>query len=134
MEYKERLIEADRLEWGNQALLATPLMSEGSISPMQVGLFSPRQKARWMKDTMAKMTLEHTIKQLRRTDEAIAMDEARIQANCEKERQSTINILKSKIDFMHSLGIMSHKKNGELKPAYQRTIEGYETKLAVLRG
>jgi len=126
MEYGERLREAERLEKENQALLTTPLMSEGNISPMQVGLFSPRQKARWQRDAMAKMSLMHTIKQLRQTDEEIAIDEAHIQANHEKERQATLDILQGKIDFIHSLGVMSHKKNGKLKPSYQRTIDIYE--------
>lgn len=125
MTYQERLLEADRLTRENQALLSTPLMSEGNISPMQVGLFSRRQKERWQKNTMDKMALDHTIKQLRRTDAEIAIDEARIQARHDTERRSTIAILHSKIDFIHGLGVMSHRKNGKLKPLYQRTIDGY---------
>lgn len=126
MEYQERLAEAKKLEQDNQALLSTPLMSEGNISPMQVGMFSPRAKARWQKDAMAKMDLEYTIKQLRRTDEELAFDEKRKQANIEEERLATIDILKSKIAFIHNLGVMSHRKNGKLKPPYQRTIDDYQ--------
>ena len=129
MEYQERLREAERLARENRAILATPLMSEGNISPMQVGLFSPRQKARWQKDTMAKMALEHTIKQLRRSDKEIAKDEERLANNQEKERRATLAILQGKIDFIHSLGNMSHNKQGKLRPTYQRTIEGYQQEI-----
>ena len=133
MNYRERLEEADRLERVNQAILSTPLMSEGSISPMQVGMFSHRQKERWQKDTMAKMTLERAIKQLRWTDEEVASDEARIQNNLEKERLATIDILRGKINFLHGLGRMSHKVNGKLKPLYQRTIDEYHQEIERLR-
>ncbi|KKN09086.1 hypothetical protein LCGC14_1049970 [marine sediment metagenome] len=126
MTYQDRLQEAERLTKDNQALLSTPLMSEGSISPMQVGLFSPRQKARWQSDAMAKMTLDRTIKRLRRTDEELAINEKRIAVNEEKERQATLVILQGKIDFIHGLGCMSHNKRGKLRPTYQRTIEGYQ--------
>ena len=133
MDYKERIVEATKLEKENQALLSTPLMSEGSMSPTQVGLFSKRQKARWQKDTMAKMSLEHTIKQLRRTDVEIAENEARIRDNQEKEKQSILIILQSKIDFIHELGGMSHKKNGQLKPPYQITVDHYREEIEKTR-
>lgn len=132
MTYEERLKEALQLEKDNQALLGTPLMSEGNISPMQVGLFSPRQKARWQRDAMAKMALEHRIRQLRRTDEEIADNERRIADNHRKERLATITILQSKIAFIHNLGIMSHRKDGKLKPSYRRTIEGYQLEISKL--
>lgn len=129
MDYQERLIEARKLERDNQALLSTPLMSEGSISPMQVGLFSAKAKARWQKNTMAKMELEYIIKQLRRTDEEITCANQRKEAKLEDERLATIAILNNKIDFIHGLGVMSHKKNGELKPLYQKTVDGYQLEI-----
>jgi len=132
MEYQERLVEADRLRDENQAVLSTPLMSEGNISPMQVGMFSPRQKARWQANAMEKMAIEHTIKRLLRSDEEIAYDEKRIADNQEKERQSTLAILQSKIDFIYSLKRMAYKKNGELKVSYQRTVEGYQGEISKL--
>lgn len=122
MNYQERTAEAEKLKRENQALLSTPLMSEGSISPMQVGLFSAGAKARWQKDAMAKMALNCTIKQLCRTDEEIAIDEERIVTRRKQECENTLVILQSKIDFIHSLGAVSHKKNGALKPLYQRTV------------
>ena len=132
MNYQERLTESKRLEQENQVILSTPLMSEGNISPMQVGMFSARQKARWQRDAMAKMTLESTIKQLRLTDEEIAIRERSTSAKQEAERQATIVILKSKIDFIHNLGTMSHNKNGKLRPAYLRTVEGYQQEVLKL--
>ena len=129
MKCEERLLEADKLTQENQALLATPLMSEGNISPMQVGMLSRRQKERWQKDAMAKMALDHTIKQLRRIDEEVAFDQKRIDANNEKERQATLVILQNKIDFIYGLGRMSHNARGKLKPSYQRTIDGYQQEI-----
>ena len=132
MTCQERLEQAKKLEQDNQALLSTPLMSEGSISPMQVGLFSPRAKARWQKDTMAKMELEYTIKQLRRTDEEIACDEKRIASFQERERKAILVTLQSKIDFYHGLGCISHNKYGKLRPAYQRTIDAIQREISKL--
>ena len=132
MTYEERLKEAERLKQENQAVLSTPLMSEGNISPMQVGMFSTRQKARWQADAMRKMATEYDIKQLRRTDDEMASDEKRKQAIIEDERQSTIKILQSKIDFIYGLGNMSHNKYGKLRPSYQRTVGEYQKELELL--
>ena len=134
MTYEERLKEAKKLKQENQAILSTPLMSEGSISPMQVGMFSPRQKARWQKDAMAKMTIERNIKLLLRSDEEIAIDEARIKANLEKERLATLAIIQSKIDFIYGLAGMAYNKNGKLRPSYQRTVDAYQQELEALSG
>ena len=127
--YKERLAEAEKLRRDNQALLSTPLMSEGNISPMQVGMFSARQKERWQSNAMAKMSLDHTIKQLCRTDEEIAIDEKRKQSILEEERVATIAIIENKINFIYSLGRMAYSENGKLRIGYKRTIDGYQQEL-----
>jgi len=130
---EKRLAEAKRLEDENREILATPLMSEGEISPMQVGLFSARQKARWQKNAQAKMGLQFKIKQLRRSDEEIASAEKISQDITEKERLSSIEIIKGKIAFIEGLGRMSHKPNGQLRIGYQRTVDSYNAEIEKLK-
>jgi len=120
MNYTERLKEAERLERENVALLSTPLMSEGNISPMQVGLFSHRQKERWQKAVSAKMNLETRIKELRYTDKEVTHWEV---IEAQVIREARISQLERQIEDIESLGAMSHKPNGELKLAYKRTLD-----------
>jgi len=126
MNYQDRLKEVEQLEKDNREILATPLMSEGNISPMQVGLFSPRQKAKWQSNAMAKMNLLSRIKELKRTDLEIMECDNKKKEQIKQER---ITQLKNQIDTINNLGVMSHSKNGKLKPKYQRTIEECENEI-----
>ena len=132
MTYQERLEEAKRLEQENRILLSTPLMSEGTISPMQVGMFSRRQKERWQKNGMAKMALEASIRRLRLTDDELAEIQHRKDEDAKKQLEAQRIIYQSKINFIEGLGRMSHKENGHLKFPYQRTIDQYKIELAKL--
>ena len=133
MIYEERLAEARRLEQENQVVLATPFMSEGSISPMQVGLFSSRQKIRWQKDAMRKMDLDSQIRQLRLTDAELAVIEQRRSEKAREEKVAQCAIYQKKVAFIEGLGRMSHKLIGRLKGSYQRIVDGYELELARLQ-
>jgi hypothetical protein len=75
----ERQAEVARLKAENQAVLATPLLSEGSISPWQVGAMGKQQRARWEKNAMLRMDVESRIKTLE-SDERIARAKARAEA------------------------------------------------------
>jgi sensor histidine kinase YesM len=120
MTHAERQAEIQRLITDNRAILSTPLMSEGAISSTQVNRFSKRGKAEWQANTMKKMRLQATIRELSRTDEEIQSDETRQR---EKETASKLSQIDSHIKFIQSLGTMSHKHNGELKIGYKRRID-----------
>ncbi len=129
MTREERLAEAARLERENRSILATPLMSEGNISPMQVGMFSPRQKAKYQADASTKMNLEAQIRYLRKSDEEIQRD---IIFRANKEREARISQLKRQISDIEGLGLMSHLPNGKLKVGYQRTVDIAKQELQAL--
>lgn len=71
MTVEERKAEVERLKKENASILATPLMSEGSISPFQVGAMGRQQRRRWEKNVSLKMDVESRIKTLE-SDERIA--------------------------------------------------------------
>ncbi len=129
MTREERLAEADRLERENRSILATALMSEGNISPMQVGMFSRRQKAKWQADASAKMRLEAQIRYLRKSDEEIQRD---ITFKANKEREARISQLKRQISDIEGFGPMTHLPNGKLKVGYQRTVDIAKQELQAL--
>ena len=122
----DRDAEIIRLREHHKSALATPLMSEGNISPMQVGMFSPRQKAQWQDKVQEKMAVESRIRELSKSDEELQRDNR--QAELKKaagEKQQIESYHKT----VHSLGPMSHKANGNLKPSYQRVIDAGKTRL-----
>ncbi len=57
---------------------------------------------------------------------------ARIQSRETAVIQGKRDQLTSQIAFIESLGRMSHRENGNLKPKYQRTIDIYQAELASL--
>jgi len=124
----EREAEIARLKAENQAVLSTPLMSEGGISPMQVGMMSPRQKGKWQRDAQQRMGIELRIKQLRASDEELAAVE---KAKADKEREGRISQLNRQIADLKSMGI---GKSGKLKPSYQRTLDIAQAELDTLTG
>ena len=63
------------------------------------------------------------------TKENILERERRIN---DKETQSKIQIIKGKIDFINSLGSLSHMKNGKLKKGYQIQVDEYNQQLEQL--
>jgi len=124
----EREAEITQLKTENRAVLSTPLMSEGGVSPMQVGMMSKRQKERWQKDAMERMDIEARIKQLRASDEELATVE---KARVDREREGRISQLNRQIADLKSIGI---GKSGKMRPSYQRTLDIAEAELATLTG
>ena len=49
-----------------------------------------------------------------------------------KAIDSKINIIKGKIQFIESLGTMSHLKNGSLKKGYKMQVDDYIKQLEAL--
>jgi hypothetical protein len=117
MTYIERQAEIQRLKSENRNILATPLMSEGNISPMQVNMFSKRQREQWQNNAMQKMNIESQIKALSRTDEEI---------NLANHAENIINA-KSRLLQIHRQGEMllcvGIGKTGKLKPSYQKELD-----------
>jgi len=90
MTFNERQEEIKRLREVNKAVLATPLMSEGNISPYQVGLMSKNQYKKWQQNAQDKMMIESQIRLLNRTDEEIKADEDR---QPEKNKRIMLDII-----------------------------------------
>ena len=129
MSKQERDAEILRLRDHHKAALATPLMSEGNISPMQAGMFSKNQKAAWQDKAQEKMAVEARIKNLSRSDEEL---QAEHRAQEVKKAAGEKNQIESYHKTIHGLGPMSHKANGSLKPSYQKQIEIGTARLAAL--
>ena len=85
MSKEERASEIERLKKENASILATPLMSEGSISPYQVGSMGKQQRARWEKNAMLRMDIESKIKELE-SDERIQSAKEMFYAKEEEEK------------------------------------------------
>ena len=120
MTYQERLDEASRLEVEHRAILATPTLFDGNISPTQISMFSNRQLEKWKVDVKDKYFLEKKIRYLRRTTDEINREQRVIESS---KVEGRLNQLYRQRNDIEQLGIMSHRKNGELKLAYQRTID-----------
>lgn len=63
------------------------------------------------------------------TKEKILQRETRVNDEAVK---SEINIIRGKISFIESLGLMSHTKNGKLKKGYQCQVDEYNERLKQL--
>jgi ribosomal protein S18 len=116
MNFEERQVEIKRLQDENKQILATPLMSEGSISPMQVGLMSERQKRKWQDNAQKKMMIESQIRLLNRSDEEIRTSE-------EWELKKKVNGRIEQIDNMVEIMSRFIGKRGKILPKYQREID-----------
>ena len=125
MSKAERLAEIARLREEHRAVLATPLMSEGSLSPSQLGMMSDRGRKRWQAAAMLRMRVEAEIRRLERSDEEIAAADAR---RAEEGRLSRIAGLRARIAALRHLG---QGKRG-LRPTYARAIAQAEAELATL--
>jgi ribosomal protein S18 len=116
MNFESRQAEIKRLQDENKEILATPLMSEGSISPMQVGLMSDRQKKKWQDNAQKKMRIESQIRLLNRSDEEILTSE-------EWELKKKVNGRIEQIDNMVEIMSRFIGKRGKILPKYQREID-----------
>lgn len=119
MTKEERQAEIKRLQEDNKEALSTPLMSEGSISPMQVGMMSPRQKAKWQALAQTRLKIEAQIRLLNLTDQQIQESE---EWEANKKRESRILQIDSLVSMMERF----KGKNGKTLPKYQKEINKLE--------
>lgn len=117
----ERAMEIQRLRKENAAILATPLLSEGSISPAQVGMMSKRQGKQYVHNAQERMRIEAQIRELQLTDEQLVSNKAVAQVEANNGR---ILQIKRQIEDIINVGI---GKNGKLKPSYQKLYDKLQT-------
>ena len=116
MNTEERQAEIKRLKEEHKEALSAPKMSEGNISPFQVGMMSERQWKKWSDNVQESFDVEYKIKLLNRTDRQIESDEREEQARKNKSRLSQIN---SRIELLSNF----KGKNGKIRPKYKKEIE-----------
>jgi hypothetical protein len=126
---QQRHTEIARLREAHKSALAQPLMSEGNISPAQVGMFSLNQKRKWQALVQEKMAVEAVIRHLSKSDEELARENYRQRLQRAKGEAVQIHSMRRTIA---SLGQMSHRADGTLKPSYQRTIDADNARLEQL--
>lgn len=125
MTQDERNAKIQQLRQEHREALSTPLMSEGSISPYQVGCMSKRQKEHWQKMVNERFDVEREIRLLSRTDAQIEQDERNAQDRKNKARLT-------QIDSMIQLLSGFKGKNGKTLPKYAREIERLTTERATI--
>jgi hypothetical protein len=123
----ERAAEVAKLRQENVGILATPLMSEGNISPMQVGMMSDRQRAKYQDSAMQKMHIEAQIRWLESPTQELANC---IAAHETRERSGRIAQLTRRIKDLERIGIS--RKTGKMRPTYAKEIEKSQEELATL--
>jgi len=116
MNFEERQAEIERLRRGHREALCVPLMSEGAISPMQVGMMTDKQKGRWQRLAQERMQVESQIRLLSRPDNEIREAE-------QKELKKKIDGRLLQIDNMIATLSRFTGKNGKILPKYAREIE-----------
>ena len=127
MTEQERKEKAQQLREENRGILATPLLSEGTISPMQVGLFSDRQKKHWQEKVQQRMALEATLRHLEQPDESLAREQAQRE---QQEREGRILQLNRRIEDINRFGM---GKRGKLKPSWAQELATVEAELATFQ-
>lgn len=119
----ERQAEIARLRAENRDALATPLMSEGGLSPAQLGRMSKRQREQYSTRAQRRMIVEAQIRDLSRSDEVIANEE---RENEEKARQEQIERLRRSAKNLRDLAAlgMSTRKFSRAAEKIEAEIEG----------
>jgi len=117
---EERTAEIKRLKEENRAILATPLASEGSISPVQIGRFSEKQRKKWQDNAQKRMRIESRIRDLEKSDEQLQKEQVTRE---QKKISDRLIQVESQIKTLDGLGIMTHLKNGEIKTKYKPQYE-----------
>lgn len=121
----ERALEVERLREQFRAELATPLMSEGSLSPAQLGRMSQKQRAKYQRDAQTRMRVEARIRELRRSDDELAKDR---QSAIRKKAKSELSQLSRLVKDLLRVGVSG--KTGKLRPIFQRQIEQAQARIA----
>ena len=118
MTHGERQAEIARLMAENRGALATPLMSEGAISPMQVGLMSHRQHRRYVDDAQRRMALEAHIRQLSKSDDQLRREQA---AERQKHARDRLLQIARRCEDLRHVGVS--KATGKVRPTFQRELD-----------
>ena len=117
MTEEERQTEIMQIKKEYHNILATPLMSEGSISSNQLARMSARKRTQWQKNGQMKMWLEAQIRELSESTEDLKTEE---KSRKRKAVKSKVGQQESYITNLTRLGISS--KTGKLRPTYKRSI------------
>jgi hypothetical protein len=118
---RQKQIETIKSEKRN--VLATPLMSEGAISPMQVGMMSSRQKQKWSDNAQEKMKLESQMRELALSDEVLTTREKQ---KALKDAQSKISGLNRNLDVFQTA---FKTRSGKPTKSAQATIDIHQSDL-----
>jgi hypothetical protein len=125
----ERQAEIARLREEHRDALATPLASEGGVSPYQIHRMSKAQRGKWDRLRMERMDVEAKIRELQRSDEEIERERQRAE---KRAAESRANQLRSQIEFWNRRGIGVSLKTGKLKPTFRKMIAEAQCELDAL--
>jgi hypothetical protein len=99
------------------------------LGPDQIARQTDKQKKSISDNMIRAFAIESEIKSLMRSDAVIESDKKEQQKKYIDSRRSQIN---SRVSFIESLGLMSHKKNGDLKLAFKREVDELNNELKQL--
>lgn len=97
-----------------------PMLSEGTISPMQVARMSPRQREAWSAKVQEQM----------RADASANWTEADDRRVAEAKRSGRVAQLERLIADMSRVGMS--RKTGKMRPTFQRQIDEMRAELETL--
>jgi len=119
----------EKLKSENAKVLATPLMSEGNISPAQLGMMSKGQLKEYHDNVSKKLEIESQIKELQKPSSQVAAEK---EAKDAAETKSRIEALHNKIqDFKH---VGTSATTGKIRPTYQKEIDKAQAEIDKLSG
>lgn len=121
----EREAEKLRLKTKYREALATPLASEGAVSPYQIGRMGKNARRKWERNTMLRMTTESRLRRLDNPEE-----EQKIRSReSRREAEGRILVAVNRINDLTRLGV---GKSGKISPKYQRAIDKTRENLKTL--
>ncbi len=127
MTHEQRQAEIKHIQTEHRDILSTPLISEGNIDPDAISAMSDRKKKAWGEASETKLGLLATMHALSATDADIA--ERKLSRARDKVRDAE-DSAENHIRWFAGLGRMAHKKNGDLKIGYVRSIEHDKERIA----
>ena len=116
----ERDERIQQLTRENAAILSTPLMSEGAISPTQINRMGGQAREQWQRHGQHKMMLQAEIRNLRRSDEELRADH---EWQMRREADSTEAVARSRYQFLKSLEPYGFRGIKGSKRAYRAEFE-----------
>lgn len=124
---EEAAAKVAELEATYRVALATPLMSDGNISPMQVGLMSDRQRKRWQDNAGVHITVRGWIRELKRPAADRQRDaQARAAAVALKADREDLDRAVRHIENGCAYGV---GKRGKLTPTWQAHVARHQAEI-----